>query len=107
MVGRGRCTVEVRAGRRLLAAREYRGAIRYLDSFDNGSYNESVTLGLIHLYRARAAEGLEDLEAAKTSYGNVVRWWKQCDPELVPIREQAREALARLTAEPTGTRGTR
>ena len=94
-------------GRRLLAAKEYRGAIRYFDSFDNGSYNENVTPGLIHFYRAQAAEGLGDVEGAKTSYGNVVRWWKQCDPELVPIREQAREALARLTAEPTGTRGTR
>ena len=94
-------------GRRLLDAKEYRDAIRYFDSFDNGSYDPNTTRGLIQLYRARASEGLGDLEGAKTSYGNVVRWWKQCDPELVPIREQAREALARLTAEPTGTRGTR
>jgi hypothetical protein len=92
--------------RRLLDARDYRGAERYLRAFDVGSYNITVLRGQVELYLGRVAEGLGDREAAKARFGNVVRWWRQCDPELVPLREEAREALARLTAEPETMGGT-
>jgi serine/threonine-protein kinase len=92
--------------RRLLDAHDFRGAERYLRSFDIGTYNITVLRGQVELYLGRVAEGLSDRETAKARYGNVVRWWGKCDPELVPLREEAREALSRLTAEPAGTRGT-
>ena len=92
--------------RRLLEAGDFRGAERYLRTFDIGTYNIAVLRGQVELYLGRSAEGLGEREAAREHFSNVVRWWRQCDPELVPLREEAREALARLTAEPTETRGT-
>jgi hypothetical protein len=92
--------------RRLLDAGDFRGAERYLRTFDIGSYNITVLRGQVELYLGRSAEGLGERDRAKEHFGNVVRWWRQCDPELVPLREEARVALAQLTAEPTGARGT-
>jgi eukaryotic-like serine/threonine-protein kinase len=89
--------------RRLLAAGDFHGSKRYLDSFDNGSYSHSTIPGVVELYRGQAAEGLGDTEAAKTHYANVLRWWRTCDAVLIPFRDQARMALERLTAEPHGT----
>ena len=57
---------------------------------------------VFQLYRGKAAEGLNDPDGAKEHYARVVRWLGDCDPELVPLREQARDALARLSAEPRG-----
>jgi putative alpha-1,2-mannosidase len=53
-------------------------------------------------YLGRIAEELGQPESAKEHYARTVRWWKDCDPELRPFREQAREALSRLTGEGTG-----
>jgi serine/threonine-protein kinase len=86
--------------RRLLAEGDYRGAERYLGSFDIGTYYFWLTPGVVELYRGQAAEGLGEVDRARRHYGNVVRWLADSDPELVPLRERAREALARLSAEP-------
>jgi hypothetical protein len=46
-------------------------------------------LGTIH-------EGLEQHEKARDSYDYVVTYWKDADPELQPIVDAAREAIAGL-----------
>ncbi len=46
----------------------------------------------------------ERLQAALAS-SNVVRWWKDCDPEARPVFEEARVALARLAGEPLAAAG--
>jgi hypothetical protein len=86
--------------RRLIGNAEFAEAQRYLDGFGIAHYWYPLPAGLIELYRGQVAEGLGDTEAAKRHYARVTRWWRHCDPELVPVREQAREALARLSAEP-------
>jgi serine/threonine protein kinase len=89
----------------LAHAKQYQQALRYFDGFDIGSYNMAVVRPLVELYRGQASEGLGDLVAAREHYTQTVRWLRECDPELVAVREQGRAALARLTAEPTGTPG--
>jgi hypothetical protein len=51
------------------------------------------------LLRARAAEALGKREPAVQSYGWVAAMWRKADPELQPYVKEAREGLARLTAE--------
>jgi hypothetical protein len=71
-----------------------------LDGFGIAHYWYPLPAGLIEMYRGEVAEGMGEPEAAKRHYARVTHWWRDCDPELVPLREQAREALARLSAEP-------
>ena len=66
---------------------EYGEAKRHLDGFAIAHYWFNRTPSLIELSRGEVAEGLHD-----------------CDPELVPLREQTRDALARLSAEPRESR---
>ncbi len=90
-------------GRRLLAKGEFQQALRQFDSFDIGAYVFTAAPGLVELYRGQAVEGLGDRAKARDHYARVVRWLGRCDPEFVPVREEGRTALARLTAEPAGT----
>jgi tetratricopeptide (TPR) repeat protein len=90
-------------GRRLLAKGEFQQALRHFDSFDIGAYVFTAAPGLIELYRGQAAEGLGDRAKARDHYARVVRWLRRCDPAFVPVREEGRAALTRLTAEPAGT----
>jgi hypothetical protein len=53
-----------------------------------------------HLYLGRATEGLGRNDEAAVHYGQFVRWWRYADPSLRGQWEDAREALARLAAEP-------
>ena len=85
--------------RRLLAEGDFRGARRYLNSFDIGTYNAGLVPAIAELYRGQAAEGLGEMEEARAHYGNVVRWLARCDAELLSVRERARGFLARLSAE--------
>jgi hypothetical protein len=66
---------------------------------DIGVYNIALAPPLVELYRGQAAEGLGDRDAAREHYSRAVRWLRQADPELVPVREEGRAALARLTGE--------
>ena len=86
--------------RRLIAAKDYGTAQRYFGSFERwGTFPDYFT-GAIELFRGQVAEGLGDVDGARTHYANLVRWWKDCDPDLVPVRDEARRALVRLSAEP-------
>jgi hypothetical protein len=51
------------------------------------------------LLRGRAAERVGERERAIRAYSWVVGMWQRPDPELEPYVAEAREGLARLTAE--------
>ena len=51
------------------------------------------------LLRGRVAERIGEREQAIRSYSGVVGMWRRPDPELEPYVAEAREGLARLTAE--------
>ena len=51
------------------------------------------------LLRGRVAERIGERDQAVRSYSWVVGMWRQPDPELEPYAAEAREGLARLTAE--------
>jgi hypothetical protein len=89
--------------RRLVAAGDYTTAQRYLDSFDRWGMALEYFIGPIELLRGQVAEALNDTKGARTHYANLVRWWKDCDPDLVPVREEARGALVRLSTRPAST----
>jgi serine/threonine-protein kinase len=57
------------------------------------------TAVLWELLRARAAERIGEREMATRSYSWVTGMWRHADPELQPYVAEAREGLARLTAE--------
>jgi serine/threonine-protein kinase len=54
------------------------------------------------LLRGRAAERIGELERAARSYAWVAGMWRNADAELQPYVTEAREGLARLTAEAVG-----
>jgi hypothetical protein len=56
--------------------------------------------GLWRLQRARALERLGRRDAAIEDYRFTANVWRHADPELQPYVAEARQALARLTAEP-------
>jgi serine/threonine-protein kinase len=59
---------------------------------------------LAEWHLGRAAEQRGDRAAALERYGRVVRWWRDCDPELRPWWDQMRQALARVEAMPVAQR---
>ncbi|MEE8550170.1 MAG: tetratricopeptide repeat protein, partial [Gemmatimonadota bacterium] len=56
----------------------------------------------VEFYLGQVYEALDDPEEAKLHYARFVRRWEDCDPELRPLWERGRQALARLTGEPVG-----
>jgi tetratricopeptide (TPR) repeat protein len=58
--------------------------------------------GLRMLQRGRVAERLGRREDALESYQWVTAIWRNADPELQPLVQEARAGLQRLTAEPKG-----
>jgi serine/threonine-protein kinase len=85
------------AARRLYDSGELAEARRHFESFDNSW--APVMYAVNQFYLGRIAEELDQPMLAREHYARTVRWWKDCDPELRPLREQAREALRRLTGE--------
>jgi hypothetical protein len=59
----------------------------------------TATAILWTLLRGRVAERLNQREQAIQSYSWVAGMWRNPDPELQPYADEAREGLARLTAE--------
>jgi hypothetical protein len=87
-------------GRRYLASGDFRAARRQLESFYSWDFAPNALFGILELQRGQVAEGLGELEQAKVHYGNVVRWWKDCDPDARRVFDEARSGLVRLTGEP-------
>jgi hypothetical protein len=86
--------------RRYLASGDFPAAQRQLDSFYGWEWIPNALNSVLELRRGQVAEGLGRLEQARIHYGNVARWWKDCDPEARPVLEEARAGLVRLTGEP-------
>jgi serine/threonine-protein kinase len=75
----------LRGGRLDEAEREFRIAAFW------PLYTVPAELGL-----GEVAEARGDDAAARLHYGRVVRWWRDCDPALRPVRDQARQGILRL-----------
>jgi hypothetical protein len=57
-------------------------------------------LPLTFLALGRTYEAADKPDSAAIAYGRFLRLWDKADPELQDRVSEAREALARLTAEP-------
>lgn len=70
-----------------------RDAIQWLNTFVSisGAY-----WPLAHLYLGRAFEQLGEAEEARSAYAAFLEMWRDADPELQPLVEEARTALERL-----------
>ena len=70
-----------------------RDAIEWLNTFVSisGAY-----WPLAYLYIGQAYEELGDAEQARNAYATFVDMWRDADPELQPLVEEARAALKRL-----------
>jgi DNA-binding SARP family transcriptional activator/tetratricopeptide (TPR) repeat protein len=81
-------------GQRLLEEGEPAGALRYLESLPMYSY---ALLAPSFLLQGKAYEEVGNARAARFAYDRFLRWWQNSDPELDPVKEQARAALQRLS----------
>jgi tetratricopeptide (TPR) repeat protein len=84
-------------GHWLLAMGDLRGAERYLQSLNMTDWLKMPAL--VEYDLGRIAEQLGNREQARYHYARMVRWWEDADPELKPLWEEGRRALARVTAE--------
>jgi tetratricopeptide (TPR) repeat protein len=78
----------------------YDEALRWYRSVSN-TYPSPILSGPAHLRMAGIYERLGDVEQAVENYAIFVDLWQDSGPELRPMLEQGREALQRLTGEPT------
>ncbi len=84
----------------LVEQRQDREAWRILQGEPAGGIITPAPSGIIWcLLRARVAERIGERDRAVQSYGWVAAMWRNADPELQPYVTEAREGLARLTAE--------
>ena len=91
-------TYELFVRAELAAAVHDDGAIgRYqgVAEHDDAGYLAPASLRLGQLYEARG-----DRRLALWHYGRFVRLWRDCEPRLAPVLEEARRGAQRLTAEP-------
>ncbi len=80
----------------LLAARgRPREALTLLSGLDNALVGNAFAV-LVALERGRVAEKLGEKESAVDAYGFVIDAWRNPDPELRPLVDEARNALKRL-----------
>jgi len=91
--------VRTELSRVLLARDRPSDAVRYLEPLDHRTWFYWLAAAPREFYLAEAFEAQGDTSRAKLHYGNFVRWWRDCDPELRPMWEQGRQALLRLTEE--------
>jgi tetratricopeptide (TPR) repeat protein len=62
-------------------------------------YYGLVYLGPSYIRLAEVHERLGNTDRAIEYYERLIRLWKECDPELVPMREAAREEANRLRSD--------
>lgn len=80
-------------GVELLGRGAHADAIRYLRSV---YFAEATFYVLAQLQLGRAYEAIGSIPMAREHYGLFVGWWGDADPELQPMVDEARAALARL-----------
>ena len=71
----------------------------YLSFMKSDGLAKLLYLGPGHLRLAEIYERLGDDEKAIDYYARVLRLWRNCDPGLAPMREEARRNLDRLVRE--------
>lgn len=76
-------------------------ALRWYGSFPDPVGNDLVYLAPSHHRRARIHERRGEVALAVRHYGRFVSLWRDADPQLQPLVEEARHALARLDRENT------
>jgi tetratricopeptide (TPR) repeat protein len=82
----------------LLAARgREEEALTWYGSFAEGSIYELVYLAPSHLRRAEIYERRGERERAVGHYRRFIELWRDCDPNLQPMVEEAERALARMS----------
>lgn len=86
--------LDFEVGKLLLAKGEVERAERHLLA---GWIPYFTVLG--ELYLGQVAESRGDLDQARARYGKAMRWWRDCDPELRPWLEEARQGMLRVTKE--------
>jgi tetratricopeptide (TPR) repeat protein len=74
-------------------------ALRWFASLGGTSDLALSYVAPAHLRRAEIHERLGEDEQAALHYHRFVTLWKECDPELRPLVEEAERRLARLTGE--------
>jgi hypothetical protein len=74
-------------------------ALRWFASLGGTSDLALSYVAPAHLRRAEIYERLGEDEQAALHYHRFVTLWKECDPELRPLVEEAERRLARLTGE--------
>jgi serine/threonine-protein kinase len=72
-------------------------ALQWYASFPHPNARDLQYLPHALLRRAEIEERLGRRDDARAHYARVVHLWKDCDPEIVPLRAEAERALARLT----------
>jgi tetratricopeptide (TPR) repeat protein len=75
-----------------------RRAIELFSGFEGYSAYDVMYAAPSHLRRAILYERLGDTRAAASHYARFLELWKDCDPELRPLVDQARAGLARVSA---------
>ena len=88
----------VRLAELLIDAGNAGEAVRYLQGFDIS--NSADVVAPVELLLGRAREQLGDTVTAVQHYQKFARWWADCDPELRPRVEEARQRIAALGGEP-------
>lgn len=81
-----------------------REAVRWYANHVTTAIPEIAYLGLAQLGLARSLERLGDRAAAASRYRRFVELWSECDPELRPLVDRARQRLRELTASEAGYR---
>jgi tetratricopeptide (TPR) repeat protein len=76
----------------------YPEALRWFDHLVESSVFEFVYLPLSQLWRAEIHNRLGDSKNAAASYRAFIDLWKDCDPELQPMVDLARQRLGGLAA---------
>ena len=71
-------------------------ALRWYATMNNITNHDSPYLAVSHLRRAEAHERLGEPEKAAEHYREFIDLWRDCDPELRPMVDEARRALERL-----------
>ena len=69
-------------------------ALRWYDSFL--FYYDLPWMAAAHYRRGEIQDRMGRRDDARFHYGRFLQLWKDCDPELRPMTERARQALARL-----------
>lgn len=77
----------------LAALRADSAALRWLETFPDASGYDLIYLAPAHLARAQLHERRGEQAAAAAEYRRFIALWKDCDPELRPLVDEAKRKL--------------